>query len=247
MTKPVLVFDGDCDFCRFWVRRWQCRTGDRLEYQPYQSDEIAKRFPELSRDRCKRAVQLVEPDGIVYEAAAAVFRSLAQRGGSGAGWFLYEHAPGFARVSELAYRLIARHRSLAFRATKWGWGDVAEPSTYRLSSWLFLRLLGLMYLFAFWSLGAQVAGLIGHDGVQPAALYMDAARSFVASEGIGVDRFRLLPTLAWIATSDGFLRGLCVAGTILAALLAAGVGSAVALPILWLLYLSLSVVARDFL
>ena len=59
MTKPVLVFDGDCGFCRFWIARWQCRTGDRLEYQPYQSDEIARRFPDLSRERCSRAVQLV--------------------------------------------------------------------------------------------------------------------------------------------------------------------------------------------
>src|SRR5436190_2230817 len=76
---------------------------------------------------------------------------------------------------------------------------------------------------------------------------MDAARSFVASEHIGVDRFRLLPTLAWISTSDAFLRGLCIAGAALAASLVAGFGSALVLPILWLLYLSLSVVAREFL
>ena len=120
-------------------------------------------------------------------------------------------------------------------------------SSYRTSSWLFLRLLGLLYLFAFWSLGTQVTGLIGRGGIEPAALYMDAARSFVAGEHIGVDRFRLLPTLAWISTSDGFLRGLCVAGAALGASVAAGFGSIVLLPILWLLYLSLSVVAREFL
>ncbi|HEV3139953.1 MAG TPA: lipase maturation factor family protein, partial [Vicinamibacterales bacterium] len=247
MTKPVLVFDGDCGFCRFWVSRWQCRTGDRLEYQPYQSDEVARRFPDLSGDRCKHAVQLVEPDGSVCEAAQAVFRGLAQCGGSRTGLFLYEHIPGFAPISELGYRVIARHRPLADRVRKWCWGTVAEPSTYRTSSWIFLRLLGLTYLLAFWSLGTQVVGLIGHDGIQPAALYMDAARSFVASEGIGADRFRLLPTVAWIATSDAFLRGLCAAGVILSLALIAGVGSIATLPLLWILYLSLSVIARDFL
>ena len=247
MTKPILVFDGECGFCRFWIDRWRCRTADRLEYLPFQSEDVARRLPNLSRDRCKRAVHLVEPDGSVREGAAAVFRALAACGGSRAGWFLYEHAPAFAPLSERAYRLIADHRPLADRVRKWCWGQVSQPSTYRTSSWLFLRLLGLIYLIAFWSLGTQLPGLIGHDGIEPARLYMDAARSFVASEHIGVDRFHLLPTLAWISTSDAFLRGLCAAGVALAALLVAGFGSVGVLPVLWLLYLSLSVVAREFL
>jgi len=247
MVKPLLVFDGDCGFCRFWIERWRCRTGDRLEYAPYQSPEIARRFPNLTVERCRRAVQLVEPDGTTREGAAAVFRALATCGGSRIGWLLYERAPGFAVLSEAAYRIIADHRPLADRVRKWCWGHTAAPCTYRTASWLFLRLLGVVYVFAFWSLGTQVTGLIGRDGIEPAALYMDAARSFVASEHIGVGRFHLLPTLAWISTSDAFLEGLCACGAALGALLALGFGSAFVLPILWLLYLSLSVVTREFL
>jgi len=37
--------------------------------------------------------------------------------------------------------------------------------SYLLSRWIFLRLLGLTYLVAFASLGTQVVGLIGADGI----------------------------------------------------------------------------------
>jgi hypothetical protein len=119
--------------------------------------------------------------------------------------------------------------------------------TYARATSVFLRLLGLVYVLAFASLAAQIVGLAGHDGILPARLYMAAARSFAASEQLGVDRFRILPTLCWIGTSDLFLQGLCLAGAALGALLAAGIAPIAILPILWLDYLSLTVVGRDFL
>jgi lipase maturation factor 1 len=120
-------------------------------------------------------------------------------------------------------------------------------STYAVAGWLFGRLLGVIYLIAFWSLARQVIGLIGHDGVLPARTYMDSAREWASAEHIGIDRFRLLPTLCWISTSDAFLEALCAGGAALATLLIAGVAPVVVLPLLWLTYLSLSVVGQDFL
>jgi hypothetical protein len=112
---------------------------------------------------------------------------------------------------------------------------------------VFLRLLGLVYVCAFASLAAQIVGLAGHAGILPARLYMGAARAWAASQELGLDRFRLLPTLCWISASDSFLRGLCLGGVALGALLVAGIAPIVVLPILWLDYLSLIVVGRDFL
>src|SRR5471032_1190617 len=77
--------------------------------------------------------------------------------------------------------------------------------TYARARWAFLRLLGVIYLAAFWSLATQIVGLVGHDGILPARLYMEGARAFVAAEHIGLDRFRVLPTLCWLSTSDAFL------------------------------------------
>ena len=80
----------------------------------------------------------------------------------------------------------------------------------RRATWLFLRLLGLTYLLAFWSLHTQILGLIGHDGILPAARYMARAQQFVAAEQVGLDRFRLLPTLCWLSASDEASSAPCV-------------------------------------
>jgi hypothetical protein len=128
-----------------------------------------------------------------------------------------------------------------------GSSSSGSTSTYATANWLFLRLIGVVYLFAFWSLALQTRGLIGHDGILPAAEYMAAVRNAADANGIGLDRYRLVPTLCWLASSDRFLEALTVGGALLAALLTLGIAPVVILPLLWIAYLSLSVVARDFL
>jgi lipase maturation factor 1 len=237
--RPLVVFDGNCGFCRFWIARWQHRQG--LDCQAYQHPDIQQRFADIPRERFARAVHLIETDGRVSEAAEAVCRLLAL-GGRRAPLWGYEHVPGVAPVTERAYRIIADHRSFWGGVTAVLWGDVAAPSTYARASWLFLRMLGIVYLVAFWSLGGQVVGLVGHEGILPADRYMEGARALT-----GLDRFWLLPTLAWARASDVSLQSLCIGGGALASLLVAGILPSVVLPLLWLTYLSLSVVCREFL
>ena len=43
--KPLLVYDGNCGFCRLWIDRWRVITGDRLLYAPFQ--EAAEQFPQI--------------------------------------------------------------------------------------------------------------------------------------------------------------------------------------------------------
>ena len=245
-ATPVLIFDGDCGFCRYWIARWRLRTGDAVEYVPFQDPALAQRFPEVPRERCRRAVQLVQPDGRVVEGALAVFEALALSGRRLPAW-TYQHVPGAAAVSERFYRFVADHRTPASRLTAFLWGPDTRPSNYALAGWLFLRLLGLAYLVAFWSLAVQTRGLIGHDGILPASEYVAAVTRWADAQHIGLDRFRLLPTLCWFGTSDRFLEGLSVGGAALAALLVVGVAPAVLLPLLWVGYLSLTVVCQDFL
>ena len=116
------------------------------------------------------------------------------------------------------------------------------PRTYARATWLFLRLLGLVYLAAFWSAGSQILGLVGHNGILPADQYMQALAAIR-----GLNRFWIFPTLTWISASDAMLRFLCVGGVVLSALLVAGILSTPALILLWLFYLSLSVVGQEFL
>ena len=80
-SKPLLVYDGDCEFCKLWVARWREETGAAVDYAPFQ--EAAARFPEMPRAEFERAVQLIEPDGrstarqAVFYCAALLPVSLA--------------------------------------------------------------------------------------------------------------------------------------------------------------------------
>ena len=120
-------------------------------------------------------------------------------------------------------------------------------ATYATAGWAFLRLLGVVYLFAFWSLAQQVTGLIGHDGILPASEYLENVRTWADDTGVGLDRYRLVPTVFWIGTGDRVLQGVAVGGAALSVLQIAGVAPFVVLPLLWIGYLSLTVAGVDFL
>ena len=242
-----MIFDGGCNFCALWIRRWQHATGDSVDYLPFQDPRVAAQFPELPRGRCEAAVQLIEPEGDVYTGAEAVFRALAHR--SQEHWLLdgYYYLPGFGRASEWGYRLVARHRSFFALLTRMGWGRHTGTPTHLLVRQVFLRLLGIIYLVAFLSLGTQITGLVGSDGIFPVRSTLAMFRLQMNSERVGLDRYHLLPTLCWFDASDRFLRFQCAAGTALALLVVAGLAPASCLFLLWIVYLSLCTVGRDFL
>jgi len=33
-ARPLVVFDGDCGFCRYWLARWRRVVGDRFDAEP---------------------------------------------------------------------------------------------------------------------------------------------------------------------------------------------------------------------
>jgi lipase maturation factor 1 len=239
-SRPLLLFDGDCGFCRFWVARWQARTRDRVDFAPAQQQ--ASRFPQVTEEAWKRSVQLITPEGAVYGGAEAVFRILAYA--PGLHWMLaiYRYLPGARPVTEAAYRLVADHREFFLKLTRIVWGPDPEPSSYVLSRWVFLRLLGLAYVIAFLSLRVQVVGLIGANGILPAGDFLQAVQREYGSAG-----YRLVPTLAWISSSDTALKLLCSVGALSGLLVMLGVVTGPALTLAWLFYLSLVMVGQDFL
>jgi hypothetical protein len=66
-------------------------------------------------------------------------------------------------------------------------------------------------------------------------------------QNMGAERFHEFPTLCWLSASDTSLKIQCAAGTVLALPLILGVAPAPCLFLLWLIYLSLSTVCREFL
>ncbi len=244
--KPLMVFDGNCNFCGLWIQRWRQFTGDEVDYLPSQDPQIVSRFPEIPRESFENSVQLIEPDGELFSGAEAVFRTLAHNPKMEWPLELYLSSPTFSGFSERAYQFVASHRTGFSFLTRLLWGKHVEKSDFFLSRWIFLRALGAIYLIAFISFWMQMPGLIGHNGILSEGQFMSAVKEQCEQHGVGPDRFRQLPTLCWLNSSDGFIQFQCAAGTILALLLILGIAPVPALALLWVFYLSLMTVGRDF-
>lgn len=117
-----------------------------------------------------------------------------------------------------------------------------EPLSFVLSRWLFLKLLGLVYLIAFGSLVPQLTGLVGTNGLLPIEQYLE--RSYAL---LGTEAYYQLPTLLWLWPSDIGLLSACVLGLATAIVAIVGFAPILSFATLWLLYLSLVIAGQDFL
>ena len=238
-ARPTLVYDGDCGICRYWVDYWRGLTDERVVYRPYQ--EAAADFPTIPLEAFQRSIQLIEPDGKIYSGAAATYRVLHRAPGRTYWWWLNTHIPGFAVASEWCYDFLARRRGLLNRISKFLWGPALVPERYELVSWVFLRLLGAIYVAAFASLGVQILGLVGHAGILPLADHLAAAR-----QALGNAAYWVLPTLFWMDSSDALLLAGCAIGALLGLLVVLNWSTRAALIGLFALYLSYFYAGQDF-
>ncbi len=214
-------------------------TAGKIDYTTYQ--EAGDRFPEIPPEEFNRSLILIQPDGTVFFAAEAAYRSLANRRSREWLAWSYDHVPGFSAVSETGYGFIARHRKFASAITRLLWGkDVRRPTYFWARRW-FVRALGVIYLIAFVSLWVQVDGLVGSNGMSPVNQFLSAVRRQVGPRAYG-----LLPTLCWFNSSDAFLHFLCGSGVLCSLLLILGIAPALLLVILFVSYLSLTIAGQDF-
>lgn len=114
-TRPVVVYDGACGFCRKWIlrlKRWD--RNDRLDLVPLQDDE-APRITGKPRGELERAAHVVLPEGGVY-AGARAFRALCRYLPGGVVIRLLLSLPGALWIADHIYDWIARR-----------WGPVGGP------------------------------------------------------------------------------------------------------------------------
>ncbi len=117
-----------------------------------------------------------------------------------------------------------------------------KHTSYILTRWLFIRLLGIIYFIAFISLHVQILGLVGSDGILPAHDLLNWVQ-----QHHGIERYWLVPTVFWINSSDISLSMVCILGAVLSVFAILGFAPTLILFCLWALYLSLTVVGQDFL
>ena len=121
----------------------------------------------------------------------------------------------------------------------WTWIEPKHPSV--LTRWVFLRLLGVVYLIAFASAAHQVQGLIGSHGILPVATFLKLIGDHYGAQGP-----LLVPSVLWLNSSDSAIRVVCESGIGLSVLLIAGVTPVVTTALLWMLYLSLTTTGQIF-
>ncbi len=113
---PVLVYDGECAFCRKSIEWIRARMDpDAFEFLSCHSADLARRFPTIEKDACLQAMHLVLPDGMALigeRAIPEILRRLRRYRRCAALFGL----PGAGFLSHAVYRRFAknRHRASGF-------------------------------------------------------------------------------------------------------------------------------------
>lgn len=114
VDKPLMVWDGECPFCRLWIDWWRQQTGTCTTFEPLQS--AIYRFRDIPTDQFKEAVAYINPEGDVYWGAGAVFASLSCQ--ISLPFKIYRNTPPFRWITERAYHFISKRRDFFFKVSK---------------------------------------------------------------------------------------------------------------------------------
>jgi lipase maturation factor 1 len=126
-------------------------------------------------------------------------------------------------------------------AARWLLDSERGAADRLIPRWLFLRALGLIYFSAFFSLVFQIRGLVGPDGILPAADYLEAV-----ANSYGAGRFWFAPTLLWFSSGNHMLMGICWVGLAASLLFTLNLWPRAMLGVCFVCFLSFIAAAGDF-
>jgi predicted DCC family thiol-disulfide oxidoreductase YuxK len=108
--KPVVVYDGQCGFCRTEINKLRKRDKEGLlEFVPRQESSLERRFPEIMSVDFEEGMLLIKADRQIEVGADAfyeIWRCLPDTKGSA--WLL--EVPLVKPMGRLVYKLIAANR-----------------------------------------------------------------------------------------------------------------------------------------
>ena len=119
---------------------------------------------------------------------------------------------------------------------------LCPAENYQLASYLYLKLLAVIYFIAFFSLSTQITGLVGENGILPFTEQLEYIYS-----NYGVMAWLYKPTLFWFDSGDLALQAVCLLGCVLSVFLLIGFKPLWSLIGLFVLYLSLLHAGQTFL
>ncbi|HRI54294.1 MAG TPA: DUF393 domain-containing protein [Pseudomonadota bacterium] len=106
--QDLLLYDGDCRFCRASAGRLLRLAGPKLRlvslHEPGLLDALA-----ISQEAAMQAMHLITPEGRVFRGLEAAVQALRHRSIVGVLAKAY-YLPGLRQLGDLGYRLVARYR-----------------------------------------------------------------------------------------------------------------------------------------
>ena len=123
------------------------------------------------------------------------------------------------------------------------WLNSRDTSTYWLTRFVILRLLGFIYFIAFLIAVNQIVPLVGKDGLLPGNAFLDRVAAQAGSRFAG---FLQLPGLFWLDGSDRMLIVVAWAGLGLSVIVMLGYANAILMTLLWAMYMSFVHIGQDW-
>src|ERR1044071_4323465 len=116
-------------------------------------------------------------------------------------------------------------------------------SSYWLTRFVILRLLGIIYAIAFLVAANQILPLIGSDGLLPLDPFISSVQN---SLGGTWPAFRRVPSIFWFNHSNTMLVATAWIGFALSCIVVAGYANAILLAVLWAIYMSFVHLGREW-
>lgn len=112
-NKPLMVYDGNCGFCKYWIIKWKKISGDRVDYISYQ--RAYPQFKDIEVAHFKEAVRLIDTEGAIYNGPDAAFRTFYLKGKVPFLHLWYGKYLWFKKLLDFLYQWVADNRNFLFQ------------------------------------------------------------------------------------------------------------------------------------
>lgn len=127
--KPLMIYDGKCGFCKYWVIKWKKISGLGVDYKPYQ--EVADDFKDIEKKHFQEAVRFITTDGKIYNGPGAAYVTYFNQNKVKYLHELYQKNSWFTKISDVGYQWVADNRGFMSKVSVRLFGkNPANPKPY---------------------------------------------------------------------------------------------------------------------
>ena len=109
-NRPLLIYDGECEFCVKYACKFKAMTGRLITFIPLQNLPVDYEY--VSRAACLKSVQFIDGNNRVSKGAEAIFQLFHTAKKASFLCTFYRRIPIFRVFTEFIYSWIARNRHL---------------------------------------------------------------------------------------------------------------------------------------